>query len=286
MTAKIKKTGDFVMKSKHNNRSFIADARYVSTSTRKPVLLFVHGFKGFKDWGHFNIIADYFAERGFIFVKLNLSHNGTTPDSPQDFVDLEAFSNNTFSIELDDIGVLIDELFDGNLPVPPDEYDANFLHLIGHSRGGALVLLKTAEDSRVRSVIAWAPIHDLGERWSTQVLGEWKRNGIYYVQNGRTKQEMPLKYSLVEDVLNNPSRLNIPAAVKNMNRPMLIIHGTADETLSYQHSIDLANTNSLAQAEIIEGAPHVFGGRHPYDNTELPYHTQQALNSTLNFLAE
>ena len=76
-----------------------------------------------------------------------------------------------------------------------------------------VALLKGAEDERIRSVTAWAPIHDLKERWPWEVLEQWAKDGVYYVQNKRTQQEMPLKYSLVEDVLNKEYRLNIPEAV-------------------------------------------------------------------------
>ena len=50
-------------------------------------------------------MADRFADAGFVFVKFNLSHNGTTIEHPIDFVDLEAFGNNNFAKELDDLGV-------------------------------------------------------------------------------------------------------------------------------------------------------------------------------------
>ena len=83
---------DVILKSTHGERSMLGDIRYKSTNELKPIILFVHGFKGFKDWGHFNLIADWFAENGFIYVKFNLSHNGTNPENPNDFVDLNAFS--------------------------------------------------------------------------------------------------------------------------------------------------------------------------------------------------
>ena len=140
---------EFTLKSK-TGRPFLCDVRHVENNKKKPVILFVHGFKGFKDWGHFNRIADFFANKGFTYVKLNLSHNGTTPESPIDFVDLDAFGNNNFSIELDDIGILIDHLFSDNSIIPKNEIDLEKLYLIGHSRGGGLVLLKTAEDERVK----------------------------------------------------------------------------------------------------------------------------------------
>jgi len=42
-------------------------------------------------------LANYFAEHGFVYIK------STSPDTQLDFVDLEAFSENNFSIELYDI---------------------------------------------------------------------------------------------------------------------------------------------------------------------------------------
>ena len=67
----------------------------------KGVVVFCHGFKGFKDWGPFNKIAETFAENDFVFIKFNFSHNGTTLDDAVNFVDLEAFGNNNFCKELE-----------------------------------------------------------------------------------------------------------------------------------------------------------------------------------------
>ena len=66
----------FLLTGTRHGRAFEADATYRATSQLKPVVVFVHGFKGFKDWGHFPLLADFFAGQGFVFVKLNLSHNG------------------------------------------------------------------------------------------------------------------------------------------------------------------------------------------------------------------
>jgi uncharacterized protein len=41
-----------------------------------PVILFVHGFKGFKDWGAFPDACEEFARVGFAVVAFNLSLNG------------------------------------------------------------------------------------------------------------------------------------------------------------------------------------------------------------------
>lgn len=167
----------------HRGREFIFDARFEKTGQAKPVIIFIHGFKGFKDWGSFNLMADYFAGHGFVYGKLNLSHNGTTPEQPVDFADLEAFGNNNFSIELDDIGHLIDHLFSAECEIPAEEMNLKKLYLIGHSRGGGMAILKANEDERIKAVATLAAIHDLTRRWSDEILEKWEQEGVQYIYN-------------------------------------------------------------------------------------------------------
>ena len=75
-----------------------------------PVIIFCHGYKGFKDWGAWSLMAEQFAIEGFHFIKFNFSHNGGTMDTPIDFPDLEAFGQNNYSKELEDLKALIDKI--------------------------------------------------------------------------------------------------------------------------------------------------------------------------------
>src|SRR5260221_9862865 len=86
----------------------LMDLTFDTAQPNAPLVIFAHGFKGFKDWGTHNLVARYFAANGFRFLKFNFSHNGTTPDHPIDFADLIAFSDNTFTIELEDLKYVID----------------------------------------------------------------------------------------------------------------------------------------------------------------------------------
>ncbi|MCG8390589.1 MAG: prolyl oligopeptidase family serine peptidase, partial [Cytophagales bacterium] len=157
------------------------------------------------------------------------------------------------------------------------------LFLIGHSRGGGLALLKAAEDERIKKVAAWAPIHDLTERWPAEVLQKWKEDGVYHIYNGRTKQDMPLRYQLVEDVYTHQQRLDIPKAVKTLEIPLLLVHGTADETLSYQKTEWLSGLGRHTTLAIVENANHVFGGKHPFIEKALPAHSLMILDKTITF---
>ena len=276
---------EFLLKSGRHARPFAADARFLPTGEPKPVIVFVHGFKGFKDWGHFNVLADYFARQGFVFVKLNLSHNGIVPGGTGDLEDLEAFGNNNFSLELDDLGTLLDSLFwVSNATIPPAEMDLARLFLVGHSRGGGLCMLKAAEDPRVRAVAAWAPISDIDQRWSEEVMQRWQQEGVQYIDNTRTGQRMPLYYQLVEDFQANKSRLDIPTNVREkLTQPLLILHGDEDETLPVSMAHDLKSWKPDTELVILPGAGHMFGGKHPWEEDKLPALAHEVADRTVAF---
>ena len=103
----------FVINGKHQ-KPIVIDVTYPVNKVNIPVIIFCHGYKGFKDWGAWNIMAKQFAKVGFCFIKFNFSHNGGTVEQPIDFPDLEAFGNNNYTKELDDLEMIIDWVYDNN----------------------------------------------------------------------------------------------------------------------------------------------------------------------------
>ncbi|TGD82635.1 alpha/beta hydrolase family protein [Hymenobacter wooponensis] len=278
---------DFLLSSPHHTRPFEADARYIPDGQPKPVVVFVHGFKGFKDWGHFNLLADYFAQQGFVFVKLNLSHNGLVVGGSGDLEDLEAFGHNNFSLELDDIGSLLTTLLDPKAtPLPAPETDLTRLALLGHSRGGGLVLLKAAEDARVKAVVTWAAINNVNPGWTEELMQHWEKEGVFHVENSRTKQQLPLYFQIVEDYHQNRLRLDIPHNVRRKlrNRPTLIVHGDQDETVAVQKAHELKSWHPEAELAILPGVTHNLGGGHPWLQASLPTEAHQTADVTIEFL--
>ena len=210
-------------------KPILIDATFKANTEPKAVVVFCHGFKGFKDWGPFPNIAEHFAKNNFVFVKFNFSHNGTTPENPIDFVDLKAFGNNNFSKELDDLGLVIDYL-----AISKEfnkEFKSNEITLFGHSRGGAISLLKSAEDDRIANVVSWAsPSNFIDRLPKEEKAAKWKQTNVAYIYNGRTKQNMPMYYQFYENCIANADRLNIEKSVSNLKVPHLHIHGDADPT--------------------------------------------------------
>lgn len=250
------------------------------------VVVFMHGFKGFKDWGHWGTMAKYFVEANLAFVKFNFSHNGTTVDQPTEFADLEAFGRNTFSRELADAVVVLEWLSATSLA--PLQLNTDDLTLIGHSRGGPIALITALEQRKVKRVVTWAGVHELNYRWvdQPQQLQEWKEQGVQYLLNGRTGQQMPLFYSLYEDYQHHQNRLSVAQTLEQLDKPYLIVHGTDDPAVSAQSAAYLHERARKSELLYIEGGNHVFGGKHPYEVTQLPADSQILVQRTLQFIQE
>jgi len=264
-------------------KPILIDAAFKANTQAKQVVVFCHGFKGFKDWGPFNKIATYFANKDIVFVKFNFSFNGTTTKDPINFGDLKAFGNNNFCKELDDLSLVLDWI--ENCQELKGEIDTSKISLFGHSRGGSIVMLKTAEDSRIEKVISWAsPSNFLDRLPKKEKLAKWEELGIAYIYNGRTKQNMPMYFQFYENCIEFSERLNIQIAVSNMSIPHLLVHGSEDPTVLLSEAVNIKSWNTNIHLYVIDGANHVLGGFHPYDLEKFPKDLQEAIDVTIKFL--
>ena len=249
----------------------------------EQIVIFCHGYKGFKDWGAWHLVAETFAAAGIGFVKFNFSHNGGTAEQPIDFPDLEAFGQNNYIKELDDLASVIDAISNGTIAFA-NKTDKCKLTLIGHSRGGGIVLIKTAEDSRVHKVITWAGVSDYASRYpSGQALEEWRRTGVAYVENGRTKQQMPHYFQFYTTFFENEERLTIRRAIRSIDKPILIIHGTEDPTVSIKEAYQLHDWNPRSAFYTLP-TDHVFDARHPWETITMPDALQKVVARSIEFV--
>ncbi len=270
---------EFFTLSGSKGRAMLTDITYDDAFKDAPLVVFAHGFKGFKDWGTHNLLAQYFAENGYRFLKFNFSHNGTTPDKPLDFADLIAFADNTFTMELDDLNTVIDFACNGSA-IPR----ANGVYLIGHSMGGGISIIKTAEDKRIKKLITMAAVSNFYDLWPKAAEEQWRLQGIMYITNSRTNQQMPLKTSLLFDLDKHPGRLNILAKAAEITQPWLIVQGDEDKTVPLKQAKQLKKAQPNAELLIIKGGDHTFGGSHPYAANTLPAGLQEFCGQSVLFL--
>lgn len=259
-----------------DGKPIIGDITY-SNSYPDYLVIFAHGFRGFKDWGTHHLVAKYFAERAINFIKFNFSHSGVSPENLSDITDLTLFSNNTPSKELYDLNQVIG--------FAKAKFPFLKLALIGHSRGGGISILQTATDLRIEKLITWAAIGAFRDLWKREDEIEWRKTGIHFTLNARTKQQMPLNISLLDDVLNHEKEFNLIDAAKRILKPWLIIHGDNDPAVNVEvakefHTIQPQKSKLL----IINGADHVFGASHPYTDEKLPSDLEKVCEACADFI--
>lgn len=264
------------------NKPFLYDVYFLENNSPKPVIIFTHGFKGFKDWGIWDLLAKSFAAAGFCFIKFNFSHNGTTLESPLDFDDLTAFSQNNFSHELADIQSLLHAIHKEHINIPSNEIQKDHIVLMGHSRSGPTCLLATSMDKNIRQLVTLAAVDRMNYAWSPKAIKEWREKGTVYILNGRTKQEMPLDFQLYEDIVQLEQKYN--DTLTRLNIPWLIVHGKKDPAIHYHAAINLHVQNQKSEIFFVEEGDHVFGGKHPYKHSELPAACQLVSNKVIRFL--
>jgi pimeloyl-ACP methyl ester carboxylesterase len=271
------KQKNIVLKSK---REFLADAIFHETEEKLPLIIFVHGYKGYKDWGTWELMGEMFAESGFYFVKFNMSHNGTTLQDPHNFSDLEAFGQNNYSTELDDFEAVINHFKDQK------EVDSQNITLLGHSRGGGISIIKASENKNITRLITLASISTLDRFPKNEAFENWKKEGVYFIENARTKQKMPHYFQFYTDYENNETIFNVESACRNLSIPSLFIHGSADESVTIDHSYKLHKWTYNSVFRTIENAGHTFGAKEPWTDGFLPKELSEAVEICIDFIKE
>ncbi len=273
---------NLVIRGKHE-KPILLDVSYNNNRQTKNAVIFCHGFKGYKDWGAWHLMAKYFAQHGYFFIKFNFSHNGGTTENPIDFPDLEAFGQNNFSKEMDDLESVINWVSTNDLF--SSQINVNNISLIGHSRGGGIVALKSFENTTIKKAITWGGVSDFGSKFPNgDVLKQWKAEGVIHIPNQRTQQQMPLYYQFYEDFKRNEQRFNIKRAVENLNIPYLIIHGTKDETIPFHEAQNQHQWGKTSTLITINNGDHSFGSMQPWRQKELPSDLYKVIDHTISFL--
>lgn len=248
-----------------------------------PLVVFAHGYKGFKDWGPWHKVAEVFAGKGFDFLKFNFSHNGGTVENPTDFPDTEAFARNTYSKEAEDFNTVLFNARQG-LTFHTGVRKYTRIFLIGHSRGGGMAAITAAARPDTSGLALWASVADFGERFRFD-LEQWEAEGRVYIKNARTGQDLPHDFTFYTDFRDHRERLDILAAARRIQCPALVVHGTDDEAVGHRNADRLHAALPESELLKIEGTGHTFGGKHPYTEEELPEPLSQAAAATATFFA-
>jgi pimeloyl-ACP methyl ester carboxylesterase len=265
------------------NKPILLDVCYEKSNIKKPLVVFCHGYKGYKDWGAFDLMSDYFVKNDLFLLKFNFSHNGGTAENPIDFPDLEAFGHNNYSKEQDDLNSVLDWIL--SEPEFNENIDKRNITLIGHSRGGGAVILKAAYDTRITKLVTWASVSDYKVRFPEgPILEHWKKEGVAYIENTRTLQQMPHYIQFYEDFVKNEEKLTIKTAAQQLQIPHLIVHGTEDATVPLGEAKSIHKWSEKSSLFLVEGGDHGFGAKQPWESLDLPLDFAEVLLETIDFI--
>ena len=258
-------------------------------------VLFLHGYKGYMDWGCWDMVGNMFAHHGWRFLRINFTHNGTAPESPSTFSDLKAFAANTYRREKEEAACVIQALR-ARSSIQDTVVTKAPLAVIGHSRGGGIACLaaeaadkelKSAGKSGVDAIITWAAVADFASRFPKgEALEAWRSSGQLEVINHRTRQRLHHDWTFHSDFMAHQEALTIERAVRAYRGRMLIAHGTGDEAVTLDHAERLADWATDGTLHRMAGAGHTFGAREPWDEPALPADLGALTQTTLRFLEE
>ncbi len=248
---------------------------------QKDWLIFCHGFKGFKDWGCWDLMAKKIAKQANLnVVTMNFSLNGLDAlNEGTEFTKLDSFGQNNYSTELLDIRTMINFL--------AKNYGAENISLMGHSRGGGTVLCFAAQGYvGIKSVITMGSVHRLDFLWLKEdMLKNWEKNEVHEFYNKRIDKHMPIYYQyLYKDFEQHQKEYAIEYIAQNITCPVLLIHGEKDETISIDKAEEMFVLFPDAEKIKLKDAGHTFGAKHPWDKDIMPKELEEAVENIVRFL--
>ncbi|MBA4494815.1 alpha/beta hydrolase family protein [Paenactinomyces guangxiensis] len=268
----------FVLELGKEDRVIRGEVTIPAGSGYFPAIFVCHGFKGFKDWGFFPVLAERLAEAGFAVITFNFSMNGVGEDL-QHFTELDKFARLTFSREQEDLSFLLGQLQRKALPFA-ERIDPNRLGIMGHSRGGGNSLIFALDHAEIRSVAIWNSIYRT-DFFSEEIIREIREKGAAYIENARTGQQMPIHREVLDDIEANKERYNILTRLREFHRPLLIMQGDQDLPGFPEGAQQMADAAPQATLHVIPGANHTMGAVHPF--TGMTPFLEEAIRKTAGF---
>ncbi len=246
-----------------------------------PVILFLHGFKGFKDWGAFPDAYEEFARAGFAVVAFNMSLNGVG-ESMLNFDEPELFRRQTFTQDLADTGSIIAALKDKTISSDKVILDTDRIGIIGHSRGGHNAVVAAAEFSEIHCLVTWSAVADYNARWSDAIKKDWANKGYTEIKNSRTGEILPLDKIAYDDGMGNAEKLIAIKRIQDIYIPSMFIAGKEDEAVPSLDTETLYRKCPADEKELrlIENAGHTFQVAHPFEDEDFPPEFEEVIDLT------
>ncbi|CAA2992169.1 Hypothetical predicted protein [Olea europaea subsp. europaea] len=252
-----------VILNKHNER--LVGVFHETESTEIVVLC--HGFQSSKEFNIMINIASALENQGISAFRFDFAGNGESEGSFQ--------FGNEFR-EAEDLRAVIEYFTGANRTVAA---------ILGHSKGGNVVLLYASKYHDIPSVVNVSGRYDLKrgieQRLGKEVLERIERDGYVNIKNKKGEFDFKVTKESLMERLNT----NMHEACLSIDKRcrVLIVHGSVDEVIPVEDASEFAKIIPNNRLQIIEGADHVYTShQEELVSIVLPFIKEQCLQQGKN----
>ena len=218
------------IKNSHGER--IDHTFHQGDANSKNLVILGHGVTGNKDRPFLVTLANALAAAGLNALRLSFSGNGASGGQ---------FTDATISKEVADLGSVLDAYAGWNICY------------VGHSMGGAVGVLRTSQDARIRCLVSLAGMVRTAA-FAQREFGMVKPGAGFMWDD----EKCPLSQAYMDDLTQIGTVLDAAPKIKV---PWLLIHGTEDDVVPIQDSKDiLIRAGNDVKFVALQGSNHVFAG--------------------------
>lgn len=241
----------------------IRGSTHLPAEDPRAVMLVVHGFKGYKEYGMFPWLASRFAAAGHVVHRVNLSHSGM--DHGHGAFDDEVFVQDTWNRGVEDLLILLEAIDRGRLAG-----QGRGAVLFGHSRGGATCLLAAGRHGREE---AFGPVTGLISLSSPASLNRMPQTdaatlleqGTLATPSSRTGQTLHIGAGWLQEQRDDPAGHDLLRQVESIRCPVGLIHGADDPTVPPSDAVTIAQANpGKVRVHVVGDGDHVFNTPNPF----------------------
>ncbi|GAB4853783.1 hypothetical protein Ancab_017976 [Ancistrocladus abbreviatus] len=208
----------------------------------KEVVILCHGFRSSKDEKIMVNLASALEKEGISAFRFDFAGNGESDGT---------FQYGNYMREVEDLCAVVKHLSGGNHTVSA---------IVGHSKGGDIVLLYASKYHDVRTVVNLSGRYKL-DRGIAERLGEnfmeiIKKDGYVDVKNKAGK----IIYRVTQESLMDRLNTNMHEASLQIDKEcrVLTIHGSADDIIPVEDAYEFAKIIPNHKLHIMEGADHCY----------------------------
>ncbi|KAH7513137.1 hypothetical protein FEM48_Zijuj12G0164600 [Ziziphus jujuba var. spinosa] len=208
----------------------------------KEILILCHGLQATKERKLIVNIAVALENEGISAFRFDFSGNGESEGSFE-------FAN--YQKEADDLHAVVQHFSGANRIIGG---------ILGHSKGGNVVLVYASKYHDIHSVINVSGRYDLkrgfGDTWGEDYMQRIKEEGFIDVKN----ENGSVDYRVTLESLTERLTTNMHTACLQIDKDcrVLTVHGSADEIIPVEDAYEFAKIIPNHKLHIIEGADHQY----------------------------